>query len=198
MVVPPSLKMVDQGFQFPLELEAQGAMIVENRFMHILIAYILVQRNTNNTQPTGNDMKLMYVVKEGIMINLSETILKVMFGIASSSSRLLSYGIFISCVIEHAGINISNEEVIVANPIEHLIDDSLIHNMNIYKYGGVWMYQEDYQKTIDIIDEVRMQIQLSKTKHHNVMRLLIYLKNHILFWLTCMPWNNALMSALII
>ncbi|KAF1888394.1 hypothetical protein Lal_00039316 [Lupinus albus] len=40
----------------------------------------------------------MLVIREGIMVKCSIEILKVMYDIASSSSRLLSYGIFISRV----------------------------------------------------------------------------------------------------
>ncbi|KAF1889790.1 hypothetical protein Lal_00025119 [Lupinus albus] len=79
--------------------------------------------------------------------------LKIMSSITSSSTRLLTFGIFISRVIEYVRIDTCNEEVIVVNPIEHLIDVSLIHNMSIYKYGGVWMYQEDYQTIVEISDE---------------------------------------------
>ncbi|KAE9621975.1 hypothetical protein Lalb_Chr01g0020441 [Lupinus albus] len=43
-----------------------------------------------------------------------------------------------------------------------------------------------------------MLFQLIKPKHHKLMRLPIFLKNHICVCLIWMLWNNALMSALII
>ncbi|KAF1883406.1 hypothetical protein Lal_00042324 [Lupinus albus] len=71
------------------------------------------------------------------MINFPGEIQKVMSSIASSSSRLLAYGIFISCVIEHDGFDTRNEKIIVVTPKENLTDDSLIHKM------------ENYQTTLD-------------------------------------------------
>ncbi|KAF1889157.1 hypothetical protein Lal_00024479 [Lupinus albus] len=65
-----------------------------------------------------------YYVKVSWLIGL---LLKVMSDIASSFSWLLAYGIFISRVIDHVGIDTSNEDLIVVNPREHLIDDSLVH-----------------------------------------------------------------------
>ncbi|KAF1889012.1 hypothetical protein Lal_00042981 [Lupinus albus] len=76
-----------------------------------------------------------------------------MFGITSSSSRLLAYGIYISRVIENVGINTTNEKIIAVNPKEHLIDDSLTHKMSLYIYSGLWMCHEDYQTTIMIYDK---------------------------------------------
>ncbi|KAF1895062.1 hypothetical protein Lal_00022559 [Lupinus albus] len=58
------------------ELTKAGSLNVENRLMHYLIAYILVQRNTNHTQPTINDLKLMFAIREGILVNWHAEILK--------------------------------------------------------------------------------------------------------------------------
>ncbi|CAL0317021.1 unnamed protein product [Lupinus luteus] len=90
------------------ELTKAGSLSVENRLLHYLIAYILVQRNTNHAQPTVNDLRFMYAVKNNVMINWPEEILK-----------------------------------------DHLVGESLIHKMGIYKYGNTWKYQEDHT-TVDI------------------------------------------------
>ncbi|CAL0331410.1 unnamed protein product [Lupinus luteus] len=58
------------------ELTKAGSLSVENRLLHYLIAYILVQRNTNHAQPTVNDLHFMYTVKNNVMINWPEEILK--------------------------------------------------------------------------------------------------------------------------
>ncbi|KAF1889011.1 hypothetical protein Lal_00042980 [Lupinus albus] len=71
----------------------------ESRLLNYLIAYILVQRNIKHVQPTINDLKLMFAIREGIFVNWLAEILKVMYGIASSSTRLVAYGIFISRII---------------------------------------------------------------------------------------------------
>ncbi|KAF1883367.1 hypothetical protein Lal_00042257 [Lupinus albus] len=54
------------------ELTKAGSLTVENRLMHYLIAYILVQRNTNHAQATVNDLKLMFAIHEGILSNTRE------------------------------------------------------------------------------------------------------------------------------
>ncbi|KAF1877737.1 hypothetical protein Lal_00038046 [Lupinus albus] len=99
-----------------------GSFSVENRLLHYLIAYIPIQRNTNHAQPIINDLKLM----------------------------LLAYGIFISRVIDHLGIDKSDGKNMNVNFRQHLVGDNLIHKISIYKYGAQWMYQEDYNTTIDL------------------------------------------------
>ncbi|KAF1864921.1 hypothetical protein Lal_00031887 [Lupinus albus] len=77
-------------------------------------------------------------------------ILKVMFGITSSASRLLAYGIFISRVIDHLEIDTSEMDFTSTNTREHLVGEHLIHKMSIYWYNGQYMCQEDYRTTMDI------------------------------------------------
>ncbi|OIW19093.1 hypothetical protein TanjilG_06402 [Lupinus angustifolius] len=33
---------------------------------------------------------------------------------------------------------------------DHLVGESLIHKMGLYKYGNTWQYQEDYNTTMDL------------------------------------------------
>ncbi|KAF1862165.1 hypothetical protein Lal_00026688 [Lupinus albus] len=113
------------------ELTKVGSFSVENRFLHYVIAYILVQHNTNHAQPTINDLKLMFAIREGIMVNWPMEIIKVMSCIASSSSRLLAYGIFISRVIDHLRIDTSNVEMVNVNSRQHLVGDNLIQKMDM-------------------------------------------------------------------
>ncbi|KAF1872233.1 hypothetical protein Lal_00038019, partial [Lupinus albus] len=67
--------------------------------------------------------------------------------------------IFISPVIEHVGIDTSNEDIIRVNHREHLLNDSSIHKMSIYKYG-----EEDYQTTIEILYEEEDIIPVEPTQ----------------------------------
>ncbi|KAF1862580.1 hypothetical protein Lal_00014120 [Lupinus albus] len=122
--------MVEQCFEFPHQLEMQGA----NTFLEMNGTYVSL-RNTNHARPTVNDLKLMFAIREGILVNLSAEILKVIFGIVSSSTRLLAYDIFISMIINHLEIDTSDVDFIVTNFREHLISDNLIHKMGIYNYG---------------------------------------------------------------
>ncbi|KAF1862501.1 hypothetical protein Lal_00024458 [Lupinus albus] len=64
-----------------------------------------------------------------------------MSGIASFSSKLLAYGIFISRVIDHMEIDTSDVEVKLTNSHDNLLGEYLIHKMGIYWLGGIWMYQ---------------------------------------------------------
>ncbi|KAF1896038.1 hypothetical protein Lal_00033426 [Lupinus albus] len=119
----------------PRGLTNVGALTVENRLLHYIMAYILVQRSTNHAQPTTNDLKMMFAIKKGI---------------AFSSSKLLAYGIFISRVIDHMVIDTFDVEVKLTNSHDHLLGAYLIHKMGIYWLGGTWMYQEDYKTTVDL------------------------------------------------
>ncbi|KAF1891904.1 hypothetical protein Lal_00016935, partial [Lupinus albus] len=77
-------------------------------------------------------------------------IFKVMSGIASSPSRLLAYGIFISHVIDHLGIDMSVVDMVNVNSRQHLVGDNLIHKLDTYKYSAQWMYQEDHSTIVDL------------------------------------------------
>ncbi|KAF1877070.1 hypothetical protein Lal_00033624 [Lupinus albus] len=91
----------------------------------------------------------MLTIREGILIKWPIKNLKVIYGIASSLTRFLAYGILVSMVIDHLEIDTSDLEFIVTNSREHPISDKLIYKMGIYKYGESWMYQEDHNTTVD-------------------------------------------------
>ncbi|KAF1880030.1 hypothetical protein Lal_00022157, partial [Lupinus albus] len=120
----------------PGGLTKVGSLTVENRLLHYVISYMLVQRNTNHAQPTTNDLKMVFAIKQWILVNWPAEILKVMSGIATSSSRLLAYGIFISRVIDHMEIDTSDVEIKLANTHDHQLGEYWIHKMGIYKIIG--------------------------------------------------------------
>ncbi|OIV95548.1 hypothetical protein TanjilG_10936 [Lupinus angustifolius] len=82
----------------------------------------------------------MFAIRENILINWPQQILKVMYGISTSSSKLVAYGIFISQIIDYLEIDTSDMMIISTNSREHLIGDNLIHKMGIYKYDNAWKY----------------------------------------------------------
>ncbi|KAF1855683.1 hypothetical protein Lal_00035411 [Lupinus albus] len=96
-----------------------------------------------------NDLKLMFAIKEGIMLNWLLEILKTMSEIVYSSSRLLPYEIFLSRVIDYMGIDTYGVETMVLHHREHLVGDNLIHKMSIFKYGAFVKNQEDHNTTMD-------------------------------------------------
>ncbi|KAF1888200.1 hypothetical protein Lal_00030081 [Lupinus albus] len=110
-----------------------GSLTVENHLLQYVIAYMLVQRNTNHAQPTKNDLKMIIAIKQGILVNWPVEILKVMSGVATSSSILLAYGIFISRIIDHMEIDTSNVEIKLTNTHDNQLGEYLIHKMGIYK-----------------------------------------------------------------
>ncbi|KAF1879786.1 hypothetical protein Lal_00039732 [Lupinus albus] len=101
----------------PGGLTKVGALIVENRLLHYVIAYMLVQRNTNHAQPTTNDLKMIFAIKQGNLNNWHAEIMRVMSRIATSSSRLLAYRIFISRIIDHMEIDTLDVEIKLTSTI---------------------------------------------------------------------------------
>ncbi|CAL0325977.1 unnamed protein product [Lupinus luteus] len=88
-------------------------------------------------------------VKNNVMINWPEEILKVMYSVSTSQSKLLPYSIFISRVVEYLHIDVSDTIIIEYTDKDHLVGESLIYKMGIYKYGNTWKYQKDHT-TMDI------------------------------------------------
>ncbi|KAF1883520.1 hypothetical protein Lal_00014713 [Lupinus albus] len=136
------------------QLTKAGSLFVENRLLHYIIAYILVQRNTNHAQPTMNDLCFMYAVNNNVMINWPEEILKIMNSVSLSQSKLLPYSIFISRIVDYLHIDVSDTIIVEYIDKDHLVGESLIHKMGIYKYGTTWQYQEDYTTIgLDLSDD---------------------------------------------
>ncbi|KAF1892866.1 hypothetical protein Lal_00008056 [Lupinus albus] len=104
------------------QLTKAGSLSVENRLLHYIIAYILVQRNTNHAQPTVNDLRFMYAVKNTVMINWPEEILKIMNSVSLSQSKLLPYSIFISCIVDYLRIDVSDTIIVEYTDKDHLDD----------------------------------------------------------------------------
>ncbi|KAF1885882.1 hypothetical protein Lal_00047998 [Lupinus albus] len=60
------------------QLTKAGSLSVENRLLHYIIAYILVQRNTNHAQPTVNDLRFIIFISrivDYLRIDVSDTII---------------------------------------------------------------------------------------------------------------------------
>ncbi|KAF1891533.1 hypothetical protein Lal_00012426 [Lupinus albus] len=112
------------------------------------------ERNTNHAQPTVNDLRFMYAVKNNVMINWPEEILKIMNSVSLSQSKLLPYSIFISRIVDYLHIDVSDTIIVEYIDKDHLVGESLIHKMGIYKYGTTWQYQEDYTTIgLDLSDD---------------------------------------------
>ncbi|KAF1860126.1 hypothetical protein Lal_00033721 [Lupinus albus] len=113
------------------KLEDKDYSTVANNLNFLHIVFICA-----NLASIIRDLKLMFAIKELILVNRPAKIPKVMSEIASSCSRLLAYGIFISRVISHLQIDASNLEVMVTNSLEHLVGDYLIHKMELTNEEG--------------------------------------------------------------
>ncbi|KAF1892929.1 hypothetical protein Lal_00035962, partial [Lupinus albus] len=151
---PGGLDRFDICYNAKGQLTKAGSLSVENRLLHYIIAYILVQRNTNHAQPTVNDLRFMYAVKNNVMINWPEEILKIMNSVSLSQSKLLPYSIFISRIVDYLRIDVSDTIIVEYTDKDHLVGESLIHKMGIYKHGSTWKYQEDYTTIgLDLSDD---------------------------------------------
>ncbi|KAF1855346.1 hypothetical protein Lal_00043307 [Lupinus albus] len=104
---------------YKVKLTKAGSLSVENRLLHYIIAYILVQRNTNHAQPTVNDLRFMYAVKNNVMINWPEEILKIMNSVSLSQSKLLPYSIFISRIVDYLRIDVSDTIIVEYTDKDH-------------------------------------------------------------------------------
>ncbi|KAF1881792.1 hypothetical protein Lal_00014542 [Lupinus albus] len=108
------------------QLTKAGSLSVENRLLHYIIAYILVQRNTNHAQPTVNDLL---------------------------EAASLQYLHLMHC-FDYLRIDVSDTIIVEYTDKDHLVGESLIHKMGIYKYGTTWQYQEDYTTIgLDLSDD---------------------------------------------
>ncbi|KAF1879706.1 hypothetical protein Lal_00046531 [Lupinus albus] len=112
--------------------------------------HLYIQGNTNHAQPTVNDLRFMYAVKNNVMINWPEEILKIMNSVSLSQSKLLPYSIFISRIVDYLHIDVSDTIIVEYTNKDHLVGESLIHKM-------VWYYlaiQEDYTTIgLDLSDD---------------------------------------------
>ncbi|KAF1855386.1 hypothetical protein Lal_00042451 [Lupinus albus] len=118
------------------QLTKAGSLSVENRLLHYIIAYILVQRNTNHAQPIVNDLRFMYAVKNNVMINWPEEILKIMNSVSLSQSKLLPYSIFISRIVDYLRIDLEAMEQRLNNRMDlHFqgLKDSYFAGMEQYE-----------------------------------------------------------------
>ncbi|KAF1896146.1 hypothetical protein Lal_00027219 [Lupinus albus] len=100
------------------------------------------------------DPHLYIQVKNNVMINWPEEILKIMNSVSLSQSKLLPYSIFISRIVDYLRIDVSDTIIVEYTDKDHLVGESLIHKMGIYKYGSTWQYQEDYTTIgLDLSDD---------------------------------------------
>ncbi|KAF1896006.1 hypothetical protein Lal_00041734 [Lupinus albus] len=77
-----------------------------------------------------------------------------MNSVSLSQSKLLPYSIFISRIVDYLRIDVSDTIIVEYTDKDHLVGESLIHKMGIYKYGSTWQYQEDYTTIgLDLSDD---------------------------------------------
>ncbi|KAF1855455.1 hypothetical protein Lal_00043360 [Lupinus albus] len=108
------------------------------------------ERNTNHAQPTVNDLRFMYAVKNNVMINWPEEILKIMNSVSLSQSKLLPYSIFISRIVDYLHIDVSDTIIVEYTNKDHW----LVKASFIKWYGTTWQYQEDYTTIgLDLSDD---------------------------------------------
>ncbi|KAF1870599.1 hypothetical protein Lal_00025898 [Lupinus albus] len=139
--------LAEQNFSFPHDMEAQGTiqfMELKGQVYPALVREFYAnfrykdgnigdcswvkenfdptERNTNHAQPTVNDLRFMYAVKNNVMINWPEEILKILNSVSLSQSKLLPYSIFISRIVDYLRIDVSDTIIVEYTDKDHLDD----------------------------------------------------------------------------
>lgn len=138
------------------KLKKAGLFTVDNRVLHYVLVYLLMPRKSNLSQPNDMDLKFMFAIKNGIVLNWTNIILSQMHDMSNlKSTRPLGYGIFISRIIDHLGIDTNGQIIQKPTESKNLIGDNVtFHQMKIYKQNEEWVYQYDPAEDIDLDDDM--------------------------------------------
>ncbi|KAF1876674.1 hypothetical protein Lal_00031582 [Lupinus albus] len=107
-----------------------------------------------NFDPTENN----------VMINWPEEILKIMNSVSLSQSKLLPYSIFISRIVDYLHIDVSDTIIVEYTDKDHLVGESLIHKMGIYKYarynsgGAFWISTSELCFWLDQLEAMEQRL----------------------------------------
>ncbi|KAF1884279.1 hypothetical protein Lal_00042931 [Lupinus albus] len=120
------------------------ALAVEYRMMFTLLAYCLISQHTNHTEPTIDDLFLLFAIRERQRVNRPKLILLYMLEFSVATSGSLGYPLLISRIIEEALVDVSDKPFILTDISQHLLLGTCIYNhLNICKVDGAWTYFED-------------------------------------------------------
>ncbi|KAF1877102.1 hypothetical protein Lal_00033660 [Lupinus albus] len=165
-------RLVEEGFQFPQELQVQGT----NTFIELhgkFYPSLIREFYSNFVYKNGRYITMV----KGKLIVLDEELFLTVGGLSSSGEPLgncedehwdnfQALATYRSClrdtilvtpggltkvgIIDHLEIATSDVEIKLTNTHDHQLGEYLIHKMGIYKIAGQWMYQEDYRTTVDM------------------------------------------------
>ncbi|KAF1862508.1 hypothetical protein Lal_00014477 [Lupinus albus] len=164
--------LAEQNFSFPHDMEAQGTI----QFMELKgqVYPALVREFYANFR--YKDGKYWSMIS-GNLFELNDEIFMNVGGLSSSGysigdcswvkenfdptkvykSFLRGPHLYIQGQLTKAGsLSVENRllHYIIAYILDHLVGESLIHKMGIYKYGSTWQYQEDYTTIgLDLSDD---------------------------------------------
>ncbi|KAF1881789.1 hypothetical protein Lal_00014539 [Lupinus albus] len=111
-----------------LEKPQTFALVVEYRMIFTLLAYCFVPQLTNHTEPTINDLFLMFAIKERQRINWPKLILLYMLEFSVETSGSLGYPLLISRIIKQALLDVSDTPFILTNISQHFLLGTYIHH----------------------------------------------------------------------
>ncbi|KAF1864728.1 hypothetical protein Lal_00039894 [Lupinus albus] len=117
------------------------ALVVEYPMMFNLLAYCLVLRHTNHTEPTIDDLFLLFAIRERQRVNWPKLILLYMLEFSMITSGSLGYPLLISRIIEEALVDVSDTPFIVTDII--YLGTCIYHHLDIFKVDRSWTYFED-------------------------------------------------------
>ncbi|KAF1879718.1 hypothetical protein Lal_00039774 [Lupinus albus] len=101
---------------------------VEYRLMYTLLTNYLVPRDANHDEPAKDDLNLMFARRENIRVDWPLLVLLNMLDFSTSTSGALGYPTFISRIIEHDLVDVSNIAFIRTNISQHFLLSSFIHH----------------------------------------------------------------------
>ncbi|KAF1874313.1 hypothetical protein Lal_00013752 [Lupinus albus] len=140
--------LVEQNFSFPHDMEAQGTV----QFLELKgqVYPALVREFYANFR--YKDGKYWSMIS-GNLFELNDDMFMNVGGLSSSG-----YGIgdcsWVSRIVDYLHIDVSDTIIVEYTDKDHLVGESLIHKMGIYKYGTTWQYQEDYTTIgLDLSDD---------------------------------------------
>ncbi|RDX73073.1 hypothetical protein CR513_47362, partial [Mucuna pruriens] len=120
---------------------AEG-MKVEERLISVIIALLLMPRGSNHEQVTTDDLLLLYALKNHIQLDWGFIFKQTIIKASMNSDAQLPYAIMVSRVIDHFGIDVSNESTVFLKK-RNRITESLLHRMGLECVQGIWISTGD-------------------------------------------------------
>lgn len=126
------------------QFKARGIKMDE-RLISYVIAWILVPRGNNHAQLTIDDLLMLHALKKGIQVDWSAIVVDKILKTRRMLDFQLPYAVFITKVMEHYGVDFTNNKLKILNSINK-INDIFLHHMHLVEMDDHWYYKDDASK----------------------------------------------------